>query len=138
MPSLDRELLLTHLLIIVVPHIIHGLWILTDHIVQVALGLRKLHLVHTQLCVVVEEGFPAEHRGEFLGDVFKDEAHVGAVHEGDEGGGGGGYIGGFGMGEFSNGGWVREGDMHVVADPLDETGLVRAFEGKALLLDLAI
>merc|ERR1719320_643897 len=47
------------------------LLVLADEVVYVALCLGELHLVHSLSGVPVEEGFPAEHGGELLGDALE-------------------------------------------------------------------
>ncbi|KOX72162.1 Tubulin beta-2 chain [Melipona quadrifasciata] len=99
------------------------LLVLRDQIVHVRLGLGELHLVHAFAGVPVQERFPAEHRGELLGDPLEQLLNGGGVA--DEGGG---HLQTLGRD-------VADGRLHVVRDPLDEVRAVLVLHAEHLLVD---
>ena len=71
----------------------------------------------------MKERFPAEHRGELLGDSFEQFLNGGGVA--DEGGG---HLQTLGRD-------VADGRLHVVRDPLDEVRAVLVLHAEHLLVD---
>merc|ERR1719481_751115 len=100
------------------------LLVLADEVVHVALCLGELHLVHSLSGVPVEEGFPAEHGGELLGDALEHILNGGRVA--DEGGG---HLESFGRD-------IADRGLDVVGDPLHEVRRVLVLNVEHLLVHL--
>ncbi len=79
-----------------------------DKIVQVRLGFRELHLVHTLTSVPMKEGLATEHDAELIGDTLPGFLDGGGVTDKD-----GGHLETLGRN-------VTDGCLEVVGDPFDK------------------
>mmetsp|Transcript_22775 Transcript_22775/g.42333 ORF Transcript_22775/g.42333 Transcript_22775/m.42333 type:complete len:467 (+) Transcript_22775:286-1686(+) len=99
------------------------LLVLGDKIVQVRLGFREFHFIHTLASVPMKESLTTEHHCKLIGDTLPSLLNGGRVSNKD-------------TRHFESLGWdVTNGSLEVVRDPLDEVRGVLVDHLKHLVVD---